>query len=131
MYCIKNNNNMNIINVNVYRNGDRDCTNNGLSSKADDLPLVVLEFGESSADAIQKLKDEGKDPNRYLLLVRRVLWNEPADYIKPLTENRWVMMGGNFAYTCDGRFRDLTGSRCPLPIHDRVETAEQMRILGD
>lgn len=121
---------MNIISVSIYRNGDDDCTNHGLSSKADRLPLVVLEFGESSADAIQKLKDEGKDPDRYLLLVRRTLWGETADYIKPLTEDRWVMMGGNFAYTSDSRFREFTGSRCPLPIHDRVESAEQMRELS-
>ena len=121
---------MNIINVSIYRNGNDDCTNHGLSSKADRFPLVVLEYGESSADAIQKLKNEGKDPDRYLLLVRRTLWNENADYIKPLTENRWVMMGGHFAYTSDSRFHEYTGSRCPLHIHDRCESAAQMRELS-
>ena len=118
---------MNIINVSIYRHGNDDCTNHGLSSKADRLPLVVLESGESSADAIQKLKEEGKDPDRHLLLVRRTLWNKNADYIKPLTEDRWVMMGGNFAYTSDSRFHEFTGSRCPLPIHDRCESAARMR----
>lgn len=118
---------MKIFNVSIYRNGNEDCTNHGLSSKADRLPLIVLESGESSKDAIQQIKDEGKDPDRYLLLVRRTLWNENADYIKPLTEERWVMMGGNFAYTSDSRFREYTGSRCPLPIHDRCESASQMR----
>lgn len=122
---------MKTININIYRAADgRDCTNNGLSSKGSSFPMVVLEFGETSAMAIETLRNEGKDPERHFLLVKRNLFGGNADYIKPLTETRWVMMGGNFGYTSDSRFNDYTGSRTPLPIHDRVESAEQMRALS-
>jgi hypothetical protein len=33
--------------------------------------------------------------------------------------DRWTMMGGNFLYSSDSRFRDAFGG--PIPIHDRVE----------
>lgn len=126
MYCIdklnnKKENNMNIVNVFIYRHGDCDCTNNGLSSKKDFIPMIVLDKNETEAQAIEKVKANGQDPDNYLVLVRRELWGHNADYIKPLTETRWVMFGGNFAYASNAMFEELTGSRQPISIHDRVE----------
>jgi len=121
--CIvtKRKNNMNIVNVYIYRNSLGDCTNDGLSSKKDHLPLVVLDSNETEESAISSLTADGKNPNEYLVLVRRELWGENRDYIKPLTEKRWVMFGGNFAYSSDSRFSNFTGSHQPIQIHDRVE----------
>ena len=112
---------MNIVNVYIYRNSLGDCTNDGLSSKMDHLPLVVLDRDETEESAINSLTADGKNPNEYLVLVRRELWGENRDYIKPLTEKRWVMFGGNFAYSSDSRFGQFTGSHQPIQIHDRVE----------
>lgn len=34
---------------------------------------------------------------------------------------RWYMAGGNFLYTSDSRFREITKSKYPISIHDRYE----------
>lgn len=34
---------------------------------------------------------------------------------------RWYMMGGNFLYTSDSRFKEITGISYPIAIHDRYE----------
>lgn len=60
-------------------------------------------------------------------------WAERVDLLAQLPDQETggvgPMMGGNFAYSTDSRWRDAFGSG-PLPIHDRIETAEQYRLLS-
>lgn len=45
-------------------------------------------------------------------------------HVKPLDPKlagKRPMMGGNFVYTCDGRWKEVTNSDYPLPVHDRIE----------
>lgn len=41
-------------------------------------------------------------------------FNEPSG-----SDKKWRMFGGNFVYSSDSRFRDVSVG--PLPVHDRVE----------
>ncbi|CCG43227.1 hypothetical protein [Magnetospirillum molischianum] len=93
----------------VYRDADGvDCTNGGISSKADRV-LIVGEgvpeiFAERSGMPTLLLVDRG--PNLPPALY-------PADDLRP---GRF-MFGGNFAYSSDSRWP--TGK--PIKIHDRAE----------
>jgi hypothetical protein len=104
------------LHVEIYKsNSLGDCTNNGISSKAHELCLVNVSG---------PFKPDKKIPAALL-----VEGNLPGTAkIVPLKETRkgkWVMFGGNFAYSSDARFCDaaekLTGSRGPIAIHDRIE----------
>ena len=88
-----------------------DCTNKGISSKADELyiaydkaPLILTDIRECVT--VEKLQ------TRY------------GEYVKckPVYEsNNMYAAGGNFLYTSDCRFKEITGIEYPVPIHDRKE----------
>lgn len=91
----------------VYRSGS-DCTNGGISSRYDKLILLMDDgpFTPSEHVPAVKLVNVGC----YFHVVpatANVCDNGFSDY----------MFGGNFVYTCDGRFP----SRQPIAIHDRLE----------
>lgn len=87
-----------------------DCTNGGVSSRHDRMILVVDEEDVPS--------EINGTPT--LVLVRRVIAGQPYMHVKPVSAgSSHTMMGGNFVYSCDSRFREL--AQYPLPIHDRIE----------
>lgn len=109
-----------------------DCTNGGVSSKADSAVLVAngreigpFEPGEGKpALYLAKWCDlviacpenlEEKSPRRYSKGVRDVL---PLGDRTIDTLGGW-MFGGNFVYSSDSRFREINGY--PIPIYDRRE----------
>jgi len=105
--------------VDVYVTKDGyDCTANGVSSQRKQFVLVD--------DAIEA-PFEVDDNDVYLVIVRRdfsfgtYLHVEPRINGKEIRPNGSVgpMMGGNFVYSCDSRFNQI--SKYPLPIHDRFE----------
>lgn len=102
---------MNKVSTYVYKNTLGDCTNNGLTSKHDNLDLY---YGQLDNEAIDKLAEES------LILIERVLWGKQANYAVPVEiykSGRHSMAGGNFIYTSDSRFP----SDSPISVHDRVE----------
>ena len=74
------------------------------------------------------LVDHTKENEVYLVIIRRNLFGgeylhvEPRINGKTLCPDGWIggMMGGNFVYSSDSRFRQI--SPYPLPVHDRFET---------
>lgn len=88
-----------------------DCSNNGISSKNNKL-LFVDASGPFEGDETNSVK-----------LVRRNLFGSEYLHVEPLTkpEGRFngPMFGGNFIYSSDSRFREI--SAYPIPIHDRYE----------
>ena len=116
------------ISVYVYRNQTLgDCTCNGVTKRHDRLYLYVdcdVREARNHAANHQRPLDE------CLYLVRRQLFGNKADYCVPLSQMKdngqvnnqmWVMAGGNFVYTSDGRYREYTGYTTPLSVHDRIE----------
>ena len=116
--------------VYVYRDALGDCTNNGVSKFFDRL-LVECPTGHCSFDAEREI------PLNFCRVNVRNFRGEVLFDIRPATVtesgavvdrgNRWYMMGGNFAHTCDSRFRELLETRGnsafygAVAIHDRTE----------
>lgn len=108
--------------IDVYKNGNYDCTNHGISSRYDRL-LLVCEEGYIDID-------ENNKPENLVILVERKLWGKVYKHIEPYarpTEIGW-MSGGNIAYSCDSRFSEM--SEYPLQIHDRQESQELYNMLS-
>lgn len=122
-----------ILPLTVLRNSLGDCTFGGISSKATQLYLVgIKEEGSKEVTYMENLLKEEKklyigyssENCTHVILIKRKLFGQEADYIVPLDlykSGKWYMAGGNFAYTSDSRFSEITGHRYPLPIFDRVE----------
>ena len=99
----------------VYRNGE-DCTNGGITSKQDQIILVLPEGGPFKV----------RDGEPYLVLnpreeMSRALGHdctvaEPG-FDHRMTEEYWNMFGGNFIYSSDSRFP----KNHPIPVHDRFD----------
>lgn len=118
-----------MMSVNIYRHGNYDCTNNGVSSRHDNMTC----FAGSLEDIKGYVEKEGMDIDKCLYVERREIWGEPSPILVPLA---WkfekpkgiAMFGGNYA-NGDSRWREWFGHYLPLPIHDRCETQEQYNGL--
>lgn len=105
--------------VNVFRAAnERDCTNNGVSSRFATLTLINAEGPFDPT------------PERPAAMLRVGPYN--SIHIVPCTDDGqvlpgWFMMGGNYAATSDSRFgeavRDMIGTKHvgAVAIHDRQE----------
>lgn len=114
--------------VYVYRNhrdpddwlGDNDATNGGVTNHKTGVHQLTLVNVDGPFDPTPD---------------RPAAWLVPGNlngcaHIVPhdeYTNKTWTMFGGNYAGTCDSRFREavekITGARFygTVPIHDRVE----------
>lgn len=95
-----------------------DCTNGGVSSRSEDLEVFAPHL--SFAQVADYCLENRIDVNKVLKLVYR----ESIDYIHAepiINRHKWYMFGGNYVKTSDSRFKDLTGIRYPVPVHDRTE----------
>lgn len=107
------------IQVQVFRNGNYDCTNGGISFQATELCLVNL---PGSAEP-------SEDCPAARLIVRTPFGDsKPLLTIVPDGEERWTMFGGNYAACSGNGFSDacskLLGHKFygAVAIHDRVES---------
>lgn len=108
--------------VNVYRGGV-DSTNRGISSK---FGLFIL-VGKGVPEV-----HEVTDKTPALKLVRHIVAGEEYLHVEPIDpvpkgHFGW-MMGGNFVYSPDGRFRDI--NPYPLAVHDRSEDETTHKLLS-
>lgn len=109
--------------VDVYRNGDIDCTRNGISARARTLCLVNVAgpFNANSQAPAAMLVSGNVQGVAHIV---PAIWCDIGGWIP---DPRWCMMGGNYAATSDSRFHDavktITGSQSygAVPIHDRIE----------
>ena len=104
--------------IQVYRSTNiGDCTNGGISSRFESLLLVHPEGFVSI--------DETNPPENLVQLVKIETFGGEYMCIKPVAEPSGIgwMAGGNFAYSSDSRFNDL--SKYPLSIHDRQESEDE------
>jgi len=99
----------------VFKHPLGDCSNNGLTSKVNNVDLYS-EVTESDYEALESLDDD------VLVLVKRgsFMGRQLGDIAVPfsiLKSGRHSMAGGNFVYTSDSRFP----GDAPISVHDRVE----------
>lgn len=96
----------------VYRDSFGDCTNDGISSFS--RALYILDD--------QKGPFEPYDIRQCVYIEKReIMGSEYVDCKPVFCRNRWYMAGGNFLYTSDSRFKEITGVSYPISIHDRYE----------
>ena len=96
----------------VFRNPLGDCTNDGISKNRRELYII----------SAQKGPFEPQDIRECVYIEWREVMGEKYIDCKPLyCSKRWYMAGGNFLYTSDSRFKDITKSKYPIAIHDRYE----------
>lgn len=97
----------------VYRDSKLgDCTNGGISSHAGELYILSEKKGPF----------EPEDIRQCVYIEWREVCGEPYIDCKPAYfRKRWYMAGGNFLYTSDSRFVEITKSKYPISIHDRYE----------
>lgn len=105
--------------VHVYHdNALGDCTNNGVSNRFDTLYLP------NSNGPVEVLLDEnGELPDNVCGVHLKELYNgEDYLYLEPYKAPEGVgwMMGGNFAFSSDSRFKEDYSSQ-PIAIHDHQE----------
>ena len=89
-----------------------DCTNHGISSVAQQLTVI--------GDGIPQMYEPSEDAPG-VKIVKRQLFGREYVHCEPLDSptGRGWMMGGNFIYSCDSRFREI--NEYPIPVHDRQE----------
>lgn len=98
----------------IYRPAHGDCSNGGISGRADRVTLIGPGIPEifpatDEAPAVE-LGVTGGSTN-----------------VRPVVEETtWWMFGGCFVWTSDSRFP----SRYPIPLHDRTESAELSEYLS-
>lgn len=96
----------------VYRSELGDCTNGGISSNARELYILATTKGPFEPDDIRKC----------VYIEQREIMGEKYVNCKPAYfRRRWYMAGGNFLYTSDSRFKEITKLSYPIAIHDRYE----------
>lgn len=109
----------------VYKNNKfGDCSNNGISSRYDELLLIHPEgFIEV---------DENNPPENLVKIVERRLFGEIHRHIEPVARPNGVgwMAGGNIGHSSDGRFSRVSGWH-PLQIHDRCESQEMYDSMNN
>jgi hypothetical protein len=69
-------------------------------------------------------EDEGIPIDQCVQVEKRFLFGRYYYNAIPLDEARrkkWYMFGGNFLYTSDSRYKEVTSCDYPIPVHDRVE----------
>lgn len=117
--------------INVYKWNLGDCSNNGITSRNNELLLVGVidnktkDF-EPLTNGFIKIdfnNEQDMSQDDLCLVVKRQLFGgEQHDYIvglKDFINGKWCMMGGCFGYSCDSRWSEI--NYLPLPIHDRLE----------
>lgn len=108
---------MRFLSVMIYKGMSEDCTNDGVTADTKGkIYLVPCEVGAISQE------DVNRSPERYVVfnIVKRKLGDKEYTNLKPAVIEGHSMFGGNFAWSCDSRFRNHV-SELPLPVHDRVE----------
>lgn len=95
----------------IYRYGENDSSNGGLSSKVDKVVIV--------GEGIPEIFEATEEMPAVIIEKRRFGFRE-TDYLsaRPVElEGKHTMAGGTFIYSHDSRFP----ADYPIPLHDRVE----------
>ncbi|AHY26901.1 hypothetical protein PBI_ZOEJ_77 [Mycobacterium phage ZoeJ] len=119
--------------LHVFRHPLGDCTNDGVTSKADAVTLVGYQRERGGkVEPLPRMSQvfaPSDDAPAVVMVVSNLRGALP--HLVPLDAQRagaWTMAGGNIAGTSDSRFGELIekvfdGPKCvgSLPVHDRIE----------
>ncbi|MCR5453180.1 MAG: hypothetical protein K6F00_11190 [Lachnospiraceae bacterium] len=118
---------MRALSVEIYKNRRGDCSNNGISSRFNEI-LIPCETGYIEVD-------EANPPENLCKVVKRNLFmgEPPYVHIEPWNkaEGAGWMAGGTIVDSCDSRFRREIGIDYPVHLHDRQESWEMNDLLSN
>ena len=109
-------------NINVYTLRERsgDCTNGGETAATD--RFILYTWRMSRAAVLLDVERRGLPLSNCLHGHRRVINGREYIHADVLTRpEKWHMAGGNFVFSCDSRYCEVTGIHYPISVHDRVE----------
>ena len=100
--------------MNIYKPSYGDCSNQGISSKFNDV-LIWSGFDPEA-------------PDNAVVVIEDVIMGTPRIRAVPANkEKTWTMFGGCFIYTCNGV---VPYSGVAIKLHDRIETQKQTEELS-
>ncbi len=115
---------MKVHNAYILRSTLGDFTNNGVTSRQKDIYL----FNGGTSEEIQAYADDHVIDYEQCFKVE-VLWegqkNEYHRAIPAFKQGKIWMAGGNYAYSCDSRYSEVTGITYPISVHDRTEDIDE------
>jgi hypothetical protein len=112
--------------VSIYKSGDGDATNHGVTEHA---LRAVLFLEKPTPEEVEKATEQTQQQIRLqgtaVLVVERVnilgtVYVRCRPYTFPDEARPYFLMGGNFVYSSDSRFRELVNPY-PIGVHDRTE----------
>lgn len=119
----------NFISVSVFSNPLGDCTLGGTTSNNRSLYLFRPYITDDQILYI--CEKEGIDKDKCLRVVRHsISYNYAEVVFKRQAKEGTYMAGGNFVYSCDSRYKDVSGISYPISVHDRFETWEQYEMYS-
>lgn len=103
--------------------GPRHSPNGGISATRQFVTII----GDNVPEELRIWAPDEKAP-----AVRMTGWQHRAfvPVENPTDAIIGPMSSGAFVYSSDSRWEDLTGSKGPIPLHDRYETAAQYDALS-
>ena len=116
--------NIDFIDCNVLRNAKGcDYTNGGVSSRVE--RVYICREGVTY-DEVQEFCKENPYYGNVMFFVVDAISLGDETYIRATNlseraKGNWTMSGGNYAYSCDSRYKEITGISYPISLHDRVE----------
>lgn len=114
-----------MIGADVYTSKDdpnSGCSAGGCTSFYDELYVFAEDMSLNAV--LVYIESEGLDPFQCVQMENRRPCGE--DYynavpVLPSLRKKWHMFGGAYIKSSDSRFREVTGMRYPVPVHDRIE----------
>lgn len=101
----------------IYRNSHYKQVNEPLNILKDCTSCVVV------GDGIDRVFEPTDSKPEVHIKTKNVSGRDYVYAVPAGHDGKWLMFGGNFIWSSDSRFREL--STQPIPLHDRVEPWER------
>lgn len=108
-----------------------DCTNGGVTSNNKSLRLFSADTTDEEVDDFYKEFPERKHLAIRVMKETNPIYTVRAELVfKKSNSEGTYMAGGNFVYTSDSRYKEVTGVQYPISVHDRFESWEMYEAMS-
>lgn len=111
------------VRASILRDADGiDCTKGGETAYSKRFTLFTHRMSRNAA--LLAIEEMNLNPSECLQVENRKPCGDDYFNAIPLTPGRrdkWHSFGGNFIYSSDSRYREVTSLSYPIGVHDRVE----------
>ena len=109
-----------------------DCTCGGVTSINRSLQLFSADTTNEEVEEYFKVCPEMKFTAIRVMKNENPIYSVRAEVVfkKPSSEGTYLA-GGNFVYTSDSRYKEVTGIDYPISVHDRFESWEMYHGMSE